>query len=67
MNTPENSEWDSVESTDLLAELDSTFELFERVCRKEKERFGGTGLDGHLNLILGCTREAREKIASANT
>jgi hypothetical protein len=29
MNRPENSKEDSVESTDLLAELDSTFELFE--------------------------------------
>ena len=51
----------------LLAELDSTFELFERVAKKEKDRFKGTGLDGHLNLIIGCCREAREKISSANS
>lgn len=66
MNTSENHKPNPAELTDLLVELNDIFELFEKVCEREKERLGRTGLDGHLNLILGCSREARKKISLAN-
>ena len=42
-------------------------DYIEEVCRREKERLSGAGLDGHLNGILSMLPSLRQKLMLLST